>query len=73
MDRFKGHHTSLTEEMLVPFCVGETVKIIAGPFNDFTGTIEEVNESQKKLKVRVMIFGRKTPLELSFMQVEKTQ
>jgi transcriptional antiterminator NusG len=61
------------EELLVPFCVGETVKIIAGPFNDFTGTIEEVNESQKKLKVRVMIFGRKTPLELSFMQVEKAQ
>jgi len=59
------------EEINVPFCVGESVKVVYGPFNSFTGVIEEVNEEKKKLKVMVKIFGRKTPLELSFMQVEK--
>jgi transcriptional antiterminator NusG len=59
------------EELNVPFFVGETVKVIDGPFNSFSGIIEEVNEEKKKLKVMVKIFGRKTPLELSFMQVEK--
>jgi len=59
------------EEINVPFFVGETVKVIDGPFNSFTGTIEDVNEEKKKLKVMVKIFGRKTPLELSFLQVEK--
>ena len=59
------------EELNVPYYVGETVKVIDGPFNSFPGIIEEVNEEKKKLKVMVKIFGRKTPLELSFMQVEK--
>jgi len=59
------------EELNVPFFVGESVKVIDGPFNSFTGIIEEVNDEKKKLKVMVKIFGRKTPLELSFMQVEK--
>jgi transcriptional antiterminator NusG len=59
------------EEISVPFYVGESVKVIDGPFNSFSGIIEEVNEEKKKLKVMVKIFGRKTPLELSFMQVEK--
>jgi transcriptional antiterminator NusG len=59
------------EELNVPFFIGETVKVIDGPFNSFTGVIEEVNDEKKKLKVMVKIFGRKTPLELSFMQVEK--
>lgn len=59
------------EELNVPFYVGESVKVIDGPFNSFTGIIEEVNDEKKKLKVMVKIFGRKTPLELSFMQVEK--
>ncbi len=59
------------EEVNVPFIVGETVTVIDGPFNSFSGIIEEINEEKKKLKVMVKIFGRKTPLELSFMQVEK--
>ncbi len=59
------------EEINVPYIVGESVKVIDGPFNSFTGIIEEINEEKKKLKVMVKIFGRKTPLELSFMQVEK--
>ena len=63
--------TASDEEINVPFCVGENVKVTDGPFNSFTGVIEEVNEEKKKLKVMVKIFGRKTPLELSFMQVEK--
>ena len=59
------------EEINIPFVVGETVKVIDGPFNGFNGTIEEINEEKKKLQVMVKIFGRKTPLELSFLQVEK--
>ncbi|PIX33225.1 MAG: transcription termination/antitermination factor NusG, partial [Bacteroidetes bacterium CG_4_8_14_3_um_filter_31_14] len=59
------------EEINSPFLVNEPVKVVDGPFNGFAGIIEEVNEEKKKLKVMVKIFGRKTPLELSFLQVEK--
>ena len=55
----------------IPFTIGETVKVIDGPFNGFDGTIEKINEEKRKLEVMVKIFGRKTPLELSYMQVEK--
>ena len=53
------------------YTIGESVKVIDGPFNGFTGSIDVVNEEKRKLEVMVKIFGRKTPLELSYMQVEK--
>ena len=59
------------EEMNIPYVVGESVKVIDGPFNNFNGVVEEINEEKKKLKVMVKIFGRKTPLELNYMQVQK--
>ena len=59
------------ETIAEPFIMNEDVKIVDGPFNDFIGTIEEINNEKKKLKVVVKIFGRKTPVEVSFMQVEK--
>jgi transcription termination/antitermination protein NusG len=52
------------------FKVAEMVKIIDGPFNDFTGSVQEINEERKRLKVMVSIFGRSTPVDLSFAQVE---
>ena len=60
-----------TEEVDVPFIVDESVKVTDGPFSGFNGVIEEVNTEKHKLKVMVKIFGRKTPLELGFNQVEK--
>lgn len=63
--------SSATEKMIEPFIIGETVKIMDGPFIEFIGDVQEVNEEKKKLKVIVKIFGRGTEVELSFMQVEK--
>lgn len=63
--------TEAGETMIEPFLMNETVKIIDGPFTDFIGDIQEVNEEKKKIKVIVKIFGRGTEVELSFMQVEK--
>jgi len=60
-----------TDTHSIPFNIGETIKVIDGPFNGFNGTVEKINEEKRKLEVMVKIFGRKTPLELSFMQVEK--
>jgi len=59
------------ENVVIPFTIGESIKVIDGPFNGFEGTIEKINEEKRKLEVMVKIFGRKTPLELSYMQVEK--
>lgn len=59
------------EELMEPFILGETVKIIDGPFNSFSGVIDEINFEKKKLMVIVKIFGRRTPVELSFVQVIK--
>lgn len=74
MNRILGtmdERQEMDEEILTPYYVGENVKVIFGPFTGFSGVIEEVNTEKKKLKVMVMIFGRKSPLELSFTQVEK--
>ena len=62
---------AMEEENEIPFFVGETVKVTDGPFSSFQGTIEAVDNERKKLTVSVKIFGRKTPMELSFTQVEK--
>ena len=59
------------KNIAIPFVIGETVKVIDGPFNGFDGTVEKINEEKRKLEVMVKIFGRKTPLELSYMQVDK--
>ena len=66
-----AEETEIMEDVMIPFVVNETVKVTDGPFSGFSGVIEEVNSEKHKLKVMVKIFGRKTPLELSFMQVEK--
>lgn len=59
------------EQLDSPYIIGETLKVMDGPFSGFTGVIEEVFEERRKLNVMVKIFGRNTPVELSYMQVEK--
>ncbi len=66
-----AEETEIVNEVTIPFEVNETVKVTDGPFSGFSGVIEEVNTEKRKLKVMVKIFGRKTPLELGFMQVVK--
>lgn len=66
-----AEETELVEEMEIPYVVNESVKVTDGPFSGFTGVIEEINNEKRSLKVIVKIFGRNTPLELNFMQVEK--
>ena len=74
VNRMLGRMDELSEfatDVEIPFVVGENVKVVDGPFNGFNGTIEKILEEKKKVEVSVLIFGRKTPMELSFMQVEK--
>ncbi|MFR9165854.1 MAG: transcription termination/antitermination protein NusG [Dysgonomonas sp.] len=76
LNRILGTMDELEEqdgEMDVQYYVGENVKVTNGPFSGFSGVVEEVNAEKKKLKLMVKIFGRKTPLELTYMQVEKEQ
>jgi transcriptional antiterminator NusG len=60
-----------TPRVKVGFSVGQAVKIIDGPFTEFTGVVDEINAERGKLKVLVSFFGRETPVELDFTQVEK--
>ena len=75
VNRMLGKVDELSVKMdnnhVIPFTINETVKVIDGPFNGFNGTVEKINEEKRKLEVMVKIFGRKSPLELSFTQVEK--
>ena len=72
IDRIRGRkpveRVQVTTE--VPFSVGESVKVVDGPFSDFTGEVEEINLERGKVKVMVSIFGRATPVELDFMQIQ---
>ena len=73
VDRIKARLEKEREEVEVvevPFKVGDAVRISDGPFADFVGFIEEINEEKQKLKVLVSIFGRETPVELDFLQVK---
>ncbi|WP_026755238.1 transcription termination/antitermination protein NusG [Sediminibacter sp. Hel_I_10] len=75
VNRMLGKVDELTVDadanVAIPYTIGETIKVIDGPFNGFDGTVEKINEDKRKLEVMVKIFGRKTPLELSYMQVDK--
>lgn len=74
VNRILGKVDEITElgiSVNIPFEVGDIVTVTDGPFSTFSGTIEEINEEKKKLKVMVKIFGRKTPLELGYLQVAK--
>lgn len=60
------------EKFMDKFSIGESIKIIDGPFNGFVGDVQECNDERKRLKVDVKVFGRSTPLELGYTQVQKT-
>lgn len=72
IDRIRGRKPIERQQVTteVPFKLGESVKVIDGPFSDFTGEVEEINLERGKVKVMVSIFGRATPVELDFMQIQ---
>ena len=75
IDRILGHINSskVREVPSMKFNLGNKVKVIDGPFTDFTGTVEEINPLKNKVKVSVSIFGRPTPVELNVLQIEKVK
>ena len=72
VDRILGRVEERQDEEIIdiPYREGDLVKVIDGPFTEFSGVVEEINREKKKLKVMVSIFGRSTPVELDFLQVE---
>ena len=66
----RSRETEVKGKISVPYKVGDPIRVIDGPFNDFTGFVEEINEEKNKVKVNISIFGRPTPVELDFLQVE---
>lgn len=67
----EGSKSTIEPRLRKNYHVGEVVRVLEGPFNDFTGVIEEVNYEKSRLRIAVSIFGRSTPVELEFSQVEK--
>ena len=66
----KSQEKEVKGKVDIPFSVGDAIRVIDGPFNDFTGVVEEINEEKNKVKVNISIFGRPTPVELDFLQIE---
>lgn len=66
----RSRETEVKGKISVPYKVGDPIRVNDGPFNDFTGFVEEINEEKNKVKVNISIFGRPTPVELDFLQVE---
>ena len=71
VDAIKKYMTQAAPQFKAEFVEGEAVKIVDGPFNDFLGTVKTINEEKGKVEVLVSIFGRETPVELDFLQVQK--
>lgn len=65
------HEANAVKEITNTFIIDEEVKVIDGPFSGFKGIVESVDEDKKKIKLSVLIFGRKTPLEMGMIQIEK--
>jgi transcriptional antiterminator NusG len=65
----KSRETEVKGKVSAPFRVGDAIRVVDGPFNDFTGFVDEINEEKNKVKVNISIFGRPTPVELDFLQV----